>query len=192
MRVLRRDRPLWGEGGGVTLGGGDPLAQLDFSREILAACSAEGMHTALETCAHAPREDFLSLLRHARWVFIDLKHMDADKHRRGTGMDNRLILGNIRALRACGWDGTLMIRLPLIPGYNDDADNLARTAAFVKEVGLREINILPYHRLGESKYEQLGVRSASSVPASPRSLAAACDVFAATGIACHAGSDTPF
>jgi len=194
MRVLRRDRACWGQDGGVTLGGGDPLAQMGFSREILAACSAEGIHTAVETCAHAPTGEFLALMRHVRWAFIDLKHMDPARHVQGTGRDNCLILKNIRALLASGWPGTLMLRMPVIPGYNDDGENLARTAEFVKSAGLRELNALPFHRLGESKYGQLGAPWGLSgqASASAEVMAAVRQAFAAAGIECYVGHDTPF
>ena len=194
MKVLRRDSSFWGQHGGVTLGGGDPAAQLDFAREVLASCEAEGLHTAVETSAHAPAEAFLGLMRHARWAFIDLKHMDPEKHAQGTGVDNRLILDNIRALRRTAWPGTLMPRIPLVPGFNDDPENLRRSAEFLAGLGLREAQALPFHRLGASKYGQLGLEWSFSEQAAPTSqdMTRVKEIFASAGVLCHLGADTPF
>jgi pyruvate formate lyase activating enzyme len=194
LRVLHRDSRFWGEGGGVTLGGGDPLGQIEFSRALLSACEAEGFHTAVETCALAPEGEFLSLLRHARWAFVDLKHMDSGAHRRATGAGNSRILSNLRALREAGWPGTLMPRIPLLPGFNDGERNLRSSADFIKGLGLGEVHLLPFHALGASKYAQLGLAwPHSGRPSCPEAaLEAARGVLESEGLVCYAGCDTPF
>lgn len=194
MAILRRDRCFWGEGGGVTLGGGDPLAQFGFSKKILAACQAEGIDTAVETSGYAREDTFLQMMRHVRWAFIDIKHMDPQRHMDLTGVDNRPILGNIQALCRSGWEGRLVIRLPVVPGYNDDRQNLRSTAEFVSLLGLDEVQALPFHRLGESKYRQLGLKwdLCDLAPPSAETLAFVQGAFAETGVQCYLGYDAPF
>ena len=101
----------------------------------------------------------LEILQWTDWLFIDLKHIDAAAHRAGTGVSNELILRNISAVAAAGWDGRLVIRVPVVPGFNDTAENLRATAEFVaglhsskEDILLSEVNLLPFHRLGQSKY----------------------------------------
>jgi pyruvate formate lyase activating enzyme len=158
LRVIRRDSEYWGEGGGVTLGGGDPIAQAEFALSVLLECKKLSIHTAIETSAQVKTEQFLELMAAVDFGYIDIKHMDREKHRLATGVTNDLILQNIRALTGSGWPGRLVIRLCIIPGYNDTYDNLRATARFMKGAGLWEINLLPFHRLGESKYRQLGMQ----------------------------------
>jgi pyruvate formate lyase activating enzyme len=194
LKILRRDRSFWGEDGGVTLGGGDPLAQSEFCRELLFACQSEGMHTAVETSGSAAEATFMQMMRHVRFAFIDIKHMDAQKHEEYTGVNNCNILANIRALSGSRWDGRLLIRLPLVPGYNDDEQNLLSMAQFLSGQGLSEVQVLPFHRLGESKYRQLGLDwpLAGLKPPSAESLSFTQQIFAAAGITCYMGHDTPF
>jgi pyruvate formate lyase activating enzyme len=154
-RVLR-DRPFFRKsGGGVTLSGGEALAQAPFAAELLAACHAEGIHTALDTTGYAAWEKLEALLPHVDLVLLDLKVMDAAQHRRLTGVDNAVILENARRLAETGV--ALTIRIPVIPGLNDDEENLAATAAFLKGLPSRgTVELLPYNRLAESKYQRFG------------------------------------
>ena len=194
MQILRRDSCFWGEDGGVTLGGGDPLFQADFSQALLSACRSENMHTALETSACLAQDRFLSLMQYVDFAFIDIKHMDREKHISGTGVDNQAILDNISALGRSAWSGRLVIRFPLLPGYNDDWQNMCSTAEFVSGAGLTEIQVLPFHRLAESKYRQLGLKWDFSRLASP-SLAQLLQVqeaFSRSGVRCYTGQDAPF
>ncbi|MBN1946017.1 MAG: glycyl-radical enzyme activating protein [Bradymonadales bacterium] len=194
MRILQRDRSFWGPEGGVTFTGGEPLVQADFLIAALRECHRSWMHTAVETCAQVPTADLLSALDSLDWLLVDLKQMDPARHRQGTGVDNRLILDNLRAVASSGWSGRLVIRLPLIPGYNDDPVNLAATLRFLEEIGAGELEILPLHRLGQSKYEQLGMADPyvdQSPPSQERVEEIRC-FFAAGGIACHCGGDRPW
>lgn len=144
-------------GGGVTLSGGEPLAQPRFSEAILRSCKAAGMHTALDTSLHAPWAVLRSLLGSVDLVLLDLKHLDPERHREMTGRSNELILENAR--RICHETKTAVrVRLPVIPGCNDSVENVNATAGFVaRELGRSiPVHLLPYHHLGEGKYEGLG------------------------------------
>jgi pyruvate formate lyase activating enzyme len=143
-------------GGGLTLSGGEPAAQPLFARELLRRYKIEeyGLHAALETSGYAPWEDLVKIVEYADLVLYDIKIMDPLAHRRATGVDNRLILENARRIAAAG--KSLVIRLPLIPGYTDTEENVAAVAAYAAQLpGVEEIHLLPYHRLGEPKYRRL-------------------------------------
>lgn len=166
---LECDRPFYEQsGGGVTLSGGEPLAQPLFVRELLATCKAGGLHTALDTTAHSRWSLIEPALQHTDLVLLDLKVMDPARHRQYTGVDNALIRGNARAIAALmagrtpgGWPLAhtgVWVRVPLIPTLNDDEENLCATAAFVREemVGaVRRVELLGYHQLGEAKLRRL-------------------------------------
>ena len=144
-------------GGGLTLSGGEPLAQPDFAAELLRRYKHDekGRHTAVETCGFVDWAVFERLAADVDLFLYDLKHMDPLEHQRLTGVDNRLILENARRLAQAG--RSLVMRLPLIPGVNDSVQNLEATADFVAALpGVRRIDLLPYHRLGEPKYRRLG------------------------------------
>jgi pyruvate formate lyase activating enzyme len=194
MRILERDQGYWGDRGGVTFGGGEPLVQAEFLLSVLRRCRSAYIRTAIETCAHVDNGVLMQALEWTDWLFADIKHMDSAEHSRGTGASNELILDNIRAVASAGWDGRLMIRVPLVPGFNDTVDNLRATARFVAGLGLTEVNLLPFHRLGASKYEQLGLAYAFAEVAAPttESIQAARGIFKAAGLRCYVGSDTPF
>lgn len=192
--IIRRDREFWGAGGGVTLSGGEPLFQSAFSLAVLRWCREHGISTAAETCAYAAAGEFNKFAIKCDWLFVDIKHMDAKKHKAGTGRSNAVILENIRSLANSNWRGRLVIRLPLVPGYNDDDANLTASAAFMEQNGLKEINILPFHTMGESKYRQLGLRYAyaGAKPRAPAFLARVAKFFTSQNINCYIGSETPF
>jgi len=194
MRIIKRDSTYWGSGGGVTFGGGEPMFQKEFLLEVLARCRSACIHVALETSAHVPTDDFLQIMESVNWAFIDIKHMDREKHREGTGAGNTLILENIHALPASGWPGRLLIRFPIIPGFNDDYENILATIKFLKENEIGEINLLPFHRMGESKYRQLGMTYAyrDVHPPSTGFMETVRNVFQSNGIRCWLGHDTPF
>ena len=156
-----RDAAFYCGGGGITLTGGEPTLQPEFAAAILRLAQAECIHTTMETCGHAPWPIFEQLLPHLDLVLYDLKHMDSDHHREGTGVGNELILEN--AQRVAGSGVEVIIRLPVIPGFNMAADrpkvsmeNIRRTAQFALGLGIGEIHLLPYHRLGQPKYQALG------------------------------------
>jgi len=143
-------------GGGVTLSGGEPLAQPEFAIGLLKRCKEAGIHTALDTCGHAPWETMEQVLRYVDLVLYDLKHMDPEEHRKATGISNDLILHNLKRMVRESHI-SLSVRIPVIPGFNDTLQNLRTTARFVLEEldPSLPVYLLPYHRLGESKREQL-------------------------------------
>lgn len=157
--VLEDSSFYWNSGGGVTVGGGEPTAQPEFAKAILAEAKAEGIHTALETCGQADWEQFRELIPYTDLFLYDLKHICADSHRALTGVSNERILGNLTGLLTAG--AAVIVRMPLIPGLNDDRESLGRALRFLESGGrgngsLRGVEVLPYHRFGFGKYAQLG------------------------------------
>jgi pyruvate formate lyase activating enzyme len=194
MKIIDRDRNYWGPKGGITLSGGEPLAQSAFVTELLRRCNDAYITASVETSGHVPRESIEALLPRVEWLFIDVKHMDRERHLAGTGVGNEIILGNIEWIARSGWRGRLLLRMPVIPGFNDSLENAQATAAFMKHCSLSEINLLPFHRLGASKHEQLGTDYAfKDQPATtPEDLLALAAVYSERGLTCYLGSDTPF
>ena len=155
LREVERDLVFYEEsGGGVTLSGGEPLLQPDFAAALLEACRARRLHSVLETCGMAPQAVLLEIAGKADLVLYDLKVLDPEKHLRYTGAPNEDILANLRALAAAG--RPLVVRLPVIPGVNDSAEDLREYVGFLAPLGLRRVDLLPYHRIGLDKYRRLG------------------------------------
>jgi len=151
---IANDLPFYRRsGGGVTLSGGEPLMQWKFAREILRMCHQEGVHTAVETCGHYPWEHIESSLPYLDQVFFDLKHMDPQRHREITGKDNLLILDNARKLFRS--DVSTVVRVPVIPGVNDDSGNILTMARFLSDYPHIKVELLPYHALGAHKYRRM-------------------------------------
>lgn len=143
-------------GGGVTLGGGEVTAQHEFAVELLKRCKAYGINTAIETCGHASWEVIQSFIPVVDTFLYDLKAFYSEKHRELVGQGNELILSNLRGLSDCG--ANIVIRMPMIKGYNDDIQMLRDTAMFLAELNhdsVKEVNILPYHKLGVAKYGEV-------------------------------------
>jgi len=155
METVMRDREFYERtGGGVTFSGGEPFAQPRFLLELARAAKERLLHTAVETCAHVPWKTMEGILPFLDMVLMDIKHMDAGQHLRGTGRDNRLILENLSRLDTLGIP--LRIRLPLVPGFNDGEENIRATASHVASLrNLHGLDILPYHRMGEPKWHHL-------------------------------------
>ena len=152
-----RDRPFYdNSGGGVTLSGGEPLCQCEFSREVLRLCKDAGLHTAVETNLAAPWEDLASILPVTDLVLADVKMMDPALHQRWTHLPNDGVLANARRLSQQAVD--LVVRTPVIPGVNDTSDQIGRIADFIAGfANLLYYELLPYHPLGRGKYESLGL-----------------------------------
>ena len=144
------------EGGGITIGGGEPMMQSRFTEELLEAAGAAYLHTALETCGHGPWEQFEGVLRHVDLLQLDLKHLDADRHRALTGQSNDRILDNLKRVLNVKSPADVIIRVPVIPGSNDSEENIRDTAELVAGLGYTQLELVPYHRLGLSKYAQYG------------------------------------
>ncbi len=145
-------------GGGVTISGGEPLNQPDFVPEVLKECSKLGIHTALETSLHAPYENIKLVLPWLNVLYVDLKQMDPEFHKQWVGPDNSLILANLRRIDQTIYPLEIIVRIPLIPGVNDSNSNLSATAKFCNSLKIiKEIELLPYHRLGMETYRNLGI-----------------------------------
>ena len=157
LAELARDEALFRDsGGGVTFSGGEPLLQAEFLLRLLEGCRALGIHTAVDTCGAAAAHVVERVANLADLVLFDLKHVDDDAHRRITGASNIEILNNLRLLAGLG--GPVRVRLPLIPGVNDDGGHLKRLAELVASLGLREVDVVPYRRVAPEAYEALGRR----------------------------------
>lgn len=194
IRKIERDRNFWGSSGGITLGGGEMMAQYKFAARFLEQCHRNYIHTAIETSGYASWSHYQEVLQHTDWVFVDIKHMDDARHREGTGVSNKLILENIALMAQHREQFRLIPRVPVIPGFNDDAHNMQATAQFLQEIGLAEVNLLPFHRLGSSKYTQLSREYdfAEIGSLTQEALSEMKTHFESRGVHCYVGSDTPF
>ena len=157
MKVLSRDRNYWGSEGGVTFTGGEPLFQKDFLLTALKRCREAYIHTAIETSCYGDNRMFLEVMKYIDFAFLDIKHMDGAKHKEYTGVDNKLILENIKSLSSGEYAGRIVIRLPVIEGFNDDRNNISEMIDFLSELKFGEVNILSFNPLGESKWTQCGM-----------------------------------
>lgn len=170
-------------GGGITLSGGEVLMQAEGAREILRLARASMIHTAIETSAYAPWERLELLLPMCDVVFVDLKHIDSEAHVRLTGVSNDLILQNIRHVAAYAAEhdsAQFVLRLPVIHPLNDDHPTMHTTARFIADLpGKVTINILPYHKLGITKYEMIDLPYPLDPDAEvdPERLQAYCDII---------------
>ena len=141
-------------GGGVTLSGGEPLLDFEFNREFLPALKAEGLNIGIDTSGYVPWKHIEPLLPYIDFFLWDLKNMDPIVHRKLTGVSNRLILSNARKISAK--NGALYIRIPLVPGLSDSEANLRATCVFAQSLSsVVQIDLLPLHHLGKSRYESL-------------------------------------
>ena len=154
---VERDRDFYTtSGGGMTLSGGEPLFQFDFALNLLKAAKEKGLDTVVDTCGYIPYKNLERILEVVTFFLYDLKHMDTEKHQLLTGVSNRQILENLRKLakKKAG----LIIRFPYIPNYNDDEENLNQMSSFLSSFPqIPAVEIIPYHTLGRSKRERLGL-----------------------------------
>ena len=177
-------------GGGITLSGGEPAYQPRLAGALLRAARRRGLSTALETCGHFSWEACEGLGRFLDRVYVDVKQMSPDRHEALTGEGNRTVLANIRRMDALWGGAELVVRVPVVPGLNDDTVDLEATAAFV--AGLRRVlrvELLPYHRYGTAAYARLGRAYGLEDlrPPSEAQLQAAAAVFAAGGVPVQIG-----
>ena len=157
FRAIAADALFYQEsGGGVTLSGGEPLAQPEFAASILKKCRDAGFHTALDTCGYASWTTTREVLRHVNLVLFDFKHMNPETHRKYTGASNELILQNAEKIHH-EMSIPMWARVTLVPGFNDSAENIEATARFIAErlSNAIPVHLLPCHRLGEAKWERL-------------------------------------
>ena len=155
LQICLQDKDFYDEsGGGVTLSGGEVLLHPDFAVSLIHSLKGQGIHTAIETTGFAVPEIFDRVTAHVDLLLFDVKHWDEEQHKKGTGVSNRLILDNLK--RAIADGKQVLPRLPVIPGYNDSPEDAAGFSMCLKEAGAQKIQLLPFHQLGENKYDMLG------------------------------------
>ena len=159
--VVKRDMDFYQRsGGGVTISGGEPFAQPDFLYALLITLQKNQIHTAIETCGQGLQKDYERIAPHLDFVFMDLKSANNDKHEEWTGAKNETILNNIVRMDklAKELEFDLLIRTPVIPGFNDTVEDIKAIGKFVSEncENYNGMELLPYHRLGRGKYKSLG------------------------------------
>jgi pyruvate formate lyase activating enzyme len=155
LAEVERDRVFYEEsGGGVTFSGGEPLAQPEFLGALLRSARASGIHTALDTSGYAPWNVVDAIRNDVDLFLYDLKHVDDERHRQFTGVSNARILDNLTRLAEHGH--RIVLRLPLVPGVNDDDPTIRAIGALAARLGIERVVPLPFHRLGSDKYGRLG------------------------------------
>ena len=154
MKPIIEDLPYYDSsptGGGVTVSGGEPMLQIDLLTALLSECKNHGIHTAVDTAGHIVWNYFEKILPYADMFLFDLKALNSDTHRKLTGVDNKIILSNLNLLSKV--NKPIRIRIPLIIGYNDN--EIVHIGDFLNSIGIGEVEIMPYHKLGECKYNAL-------------------------------------
>ena len=156
LEEVERDRCFYETSqGGITLSGGEPLHQIHFTENLLKACKTRGLSTAMETSGYAPWSSIGRILPYVDTLLFDMKHMDPSRHRQQTGVSNEPILENLRKIAHLG--NSLNLRYTIVPGHNDDQRAMEAFFRFARSLpGIRQLELLPYHRLGETKYGMLG------------------------------------
>ena len=153
---MRKDKPFYDEsGGGMTLSGGEVLQQADFAMELADTARAEGIHVAVETTGYASPARFAAFMEHIDLFLFDFKHADREAHFAGTGVYNDVILENLQQLLRAG--KPVIARIPVIPKFNTSLAAAKTMAAYLRQAGVREVHLLPFHQFGQNKYTQLGI-----------------------------------
>lgn len=156
LAEIRKDLLFYGESGGVTCSGGECLLQADFVAELLGEVRGMGLHTAVDTAGAVAWQEIAKTLDVCELYLYDVKCIDAAVHKQFIGIGNSLILENLQRLSRTGKD--IWIRVPVIPGFNDSEAEMTSIADFVAGLsGIRRVTLMPYHSLGSSKYESLGL-----------------------------------
>ncbi len=154
LKVVMQDEVFYEEsGGGITLSGGEILAQPDFAAELLLAAKEKGLHTCCETTGFAKPEIFNQVIENVDYVLFDMKHWNSEKHKEGAGVANEQIISNLKHAIEIGKE--VLPRIPVIPGFNDSLEDAGKLALLLKEVGADRCQLLPFHQFGENKYHLL-------------------------------------
>lgn len=155
MKEIIKDEAFYEEsGGGVTFSGGEPLMYVDFLQDILKSCKIRGIHTAVDTSGYTSWESFEKIIDKVDLFLYDLKLIDNEKHKKYTGVSNKVILENLKKLSDSG--ANIYIRMPIIAGVNDDS-HIDETIEFLSNLNIIQVNLLPYHKMGMEKYKRLGM-----------------------------------
>jgi pyruvate formate lyase activating enzyme len=187
LRVIVRDRILFEEsGGGVTFSGGEPLMQPSFLCAMLAGCRSEGIHTVADTCGYATPQVFSHVAELADHFLFDVKLIDPAPHKQYTGVGNELILENLRTAVASG--KPLTVRIPVVPGVNDNQANIDATLKILQSTGVRNVDLLAYHETGVEKYRRLDMAApVKIVPPTEETMKGLYDQFASSGFTVRIG-----
>jgi pyruvate formate lyase activating enzyme len=184
LAKIERDVPFYDQsGGGVTFSGGEPLMQSEFLAALLQECKAREIHTVVDTSGYAAWEALDSIRRDVDLFLYDLKLMDQVRHKQYTGVSNELILNNLERLAESGKQ--IFVRIPLIPGINDDAENLQESAAFIAGLpSIIGVELMGYHDIAAAKYEALGMAYPlpDTVPPSEEAMQKAARYFEDRGL----------
>ena len=166
--IVKKDEHFYREqGGGVTIGGGEPTMQARFTHEFIRKCKKNYIHTAVDTCGYATSKEGFEILEDVDLVLFDLKGIDSGEHIKNTGVDNEIILNNLKKLNDAR--KKIIIRVPLVPGYTDSDERLEKTAVFLsKMTSVERVDLMAYHEYGIVKYQELGMEY--RVKARPHSL----------------------
>lgn len=185
FQAVRRDKMFYADNGGVTVSGGEPLLYPEFVAELFELCVNDKISTCVETSGFAKSENLLRILPLTDYLLFDIKHLNSDVHLEYTNRPNNLILDNARLAADSGAD--ILYRVPLIPGVNDGIENIEETAGFLKQIQPEpKVQLMPYHRLGDSKYKALNMPYAfRGIDEIPRDkIEEARDSFVRFGIDC--------
>ncbi len=164
--VVRDEQFFKSSNGGVTLSGGEVLGQYNFAAHILKALKQLNINTAIETTGYGKWEHLKLIADYSDLILYDIKHYNSEAHFQGTGVKNDLIIDNLRKLIECG--KKVVVRIPIIPGYNNDAPSIEGIISLLKKLDVKKVDILPFHQLGSSKYAFLGMEYALKDLNSPK------------------------
>ena len=189
FQLATEDKLFYRETGGVTVSGGEPLLQAAFVKALFTKLKAEGIHTAVDTCGNVPWARFEQVLPVTDLFLYDIKHIHPEAHKKLTGADNRQILGNLQRLSDAG--KAIEIRMPLVPGANDDRETLEGIGAFLGKLPVVRMKVLPYHAMARSKYAALGMADTMPDVPSPtdETLREAVALFRSFGINAISGRE---
>lgn len=155
MDVVRKDAAFYRRsGGGITLSGGEPLSQAEFALQLLKMSHHENIHTAVETCGMVSKKTLENIIPFTDLFLYDLKQMNAQKHLEFTGVSNKQIIDNLTWL--CAQHANVILRLPMIPEFNMNLEDLNDLVVLIKGLRISEVNLMPFHQLGKDKYSHLG------------------------------------
>ena len=186
LEIIDRERVFINQSkGGVTFSGGEPMLQTGFLLEALKACKENGYHTTVDTSGYSSNENYKSLIPFTDLFLFDIKHLDEKKHLEYTGVSNTDILDNYLFLLNSGAD--VVVRIPFIPGFNDSDGHMERLKQFIistKTKSLKKINLLPFHKIGSSKYKKFNIsyKMSGVEPPSKEKMQKLKEFFSETGI----------
>lgn len=154
VRIALQDKDFYEEsGGGITISGGEGMSQPDFLKELVKELKKHNLHLAIETTGYIPKETFHELAPLFDLLLFDVKHYDTNRHFEDTGVHNEQIINNLKWATHQGLE--ILPRIPVIPGFNDSIQDAAGLASLLTEIGLKKVQLLPFHQFGERKYEMM-------------------------------------